>query len=159
MRPSPVSRQTHPVPQRTPTRAPRRAPQRIPSSSWRNHRSFDVLETRRMLSAAPPAQAPVPDGTWQVLGGRGADQIVLNVSPDDAATLRATIGGKVVATRAAASVTRIDVLAGAGDDEVTISLGASAGAIAVRVDGGRGRDRVAGGPAAGEPAGGPRPPR
>ena len=97
------------------------------------------------MSAAPPAAPAVPEGTWQVLGGRGADPIVVDVSPEDASVLRASIGGRVVATRAAASVNRIDVLAGGGNDEVTVSLGAMAASVAVRVDGGRGRDRIVGG--------------
>jgi len=141
MRPSPLPRQG----QLTRKRIPHPVPQRLPLSSWRHHRTADVLEVRRLLSAAPPPVAPVAEGTWQVLGGRGSDQIVVDVSPDDAATLRAAIGGKVVATRPASSVKRIDVLGGPGNDEVTISLGGGAAAIDVHVDGGRGRDRIAGG--------------
>src|SRR5688500_16586249 len=117
---------------------------RVSFSGWRHHRTLDALEPRRLMAAAPPAPA-VPEGTWQVPGGRGADRIVIELSPEDASVLRASVGGKVVDTRAAASVNRIDVLAGAGDDEVTVSLGERAASVAVRVDGGRGRDRIAGG--------------
>ena len=82
---------------------------RVLRSAWRHHRTTDVLESRQLLAAAPaPA---VPDSTWQVLGGRRADEIVIDVSPDDATMLRATVNGSVVSTRAATSVQRIDVLA------------------------------------------------
>jgi hypothetical protein len=90
-----------------------------------------------------------------VLGGRRADVIVVEASPDDAATLRATVNGKVVSTRPADSVTRVEVLAGPGGDEVTVALGEHAGAIAVHVDGGRGRDRIVGGDGDDKIEGGP----
>jgi hypothetical protein len=124
----------------------------VPSRVTRFRRATEPLEPRRLLSAAP---APVvPETTWQVLGGRRADAIVIDVSPDDAATLRATVNGDVVATRAASSVERIEVFGGTGNDDVIVSLGASSGAIGVHVDGGRGRDRLTGGDSADELDGG-----
>src|SRR5688500_15096722 len=116
--------------------------------------SIDTLEPRTLLAAAA-VTATIADGVWQIRGTRRADAIVIDVDPADAASLRLITNGVLLATQPAAALSSIEVLAGGGNDTVTVD----AAATNVRVLGERGRDTLTGGPSAETLEGGPGPDR
>src|SRR5690349_10246514 len=81
----------------------------------------EPLESRRMLSAAADA------GVWQIVGDaagrRGPaanDVIVVEPLAGNATQLHATVNGADAGTRDLASLTRVEIFAGRGDDTVSV---------------------------------------
>jgi uncharacterized secreted protein with C-terminal beta-propeller domain len=97
------------------------------------------LESRLHLSAG---------NVWVIKGDLIAkspsEAIVVSVDPHDPSTLRATINGAVVASRAVAGLKQIQIGAGRGADLVSVELGDEHAGIDVRVWGGRGNDTILG---------------
>ena len=115
---------------------------------------LEPLEPRQLLSGAPGATSTLTDGHWVLRGTRRADAIVVEPSPDDPASLRATLKGNPVATVPLAGLASIEVFAGPGNDAVTVRL-PPGNRSPVTVHGERGRDQVTGSDASDTLEGGP----
>ena len=97
---------------------------------------IEGLETRILLSKS----------VWTVSGdqaGRTADVIELRVHPSNNSRLQALLNGRIVDTRPRGSVSAIRVLAGGGDDEVSLDLGPRSDILTI-VRGGGGDDELNG---------------
>src|SRR4051812_1331240 len=105
---------------------------------------FEPLEPRQLLSAAAGATSAVTDGHWVLRGTRRADAIVVEPSPDDPASLRATVKGNTIATVPLGGLASVEVFSGGGNDAVTLRLPAGLATLPVTVHGERGRDDLAG---------------
>jgi uncharacterized secreted protein with C-terminal beta-propeller domain len=124
-------------------RARRRFRPRFP-----NRVGTEPLESRTLFTGAT-----VADGVWSITGDANrrapGDGIVVSPVEQSPGSLRVTINGTEAATNiAAADLREIRIDAGRGDDRVSIDLGAGAASILVTVLGGPGDDRILG---AGEP--------
>jgi uncharacterized secreted protein with C-terminal beta-propeller domain len=136
------------------TRPPRRAV-RARRIAFSRPPRFEPLEPRQFLSAGPDATSTL-DGAhhWVLRGTRRADAIVVEPSPDDPASLRATLKGEPIATVPLAGLALIEVFAGSGNDSVTVRLPPGS-TLPVTVHGERGRDDLSGSDAADTLEGGP----
>src|SRR5262245_24916259 len=96
---------------------------------------FDVLESRTLPSTSP---------VWSILGDRDPgnldDTIVVRQSRRDAGTLEAVVDGQVVSTHSVADLTQLRIIAGAGDDTVTVNLADRNNDFAVSIQGGTGNN-------------------
>jgi uncharacterized secreted protein with C-terminal beta-propeller domain len=115
---------------------------------------LEPLERRHLLSGAPGGTSTLTDGHWVLRGTRRSDAIVVEPSPDDPASLRATVKGNPIATVPVAGLASIEVFAGAGNDAVTVRLPPGIRSP-VTVHGERGRDEVSGSDASDTLDGGP----
>jgi len=110
-----------------------------PSRTKRHRLSIEPLEPRRLLSASP---------IWSIFGdrvhGKWDNVIVVDHMPGNPALLRATVDGTLVGTRDAATLRAIRVVAGRGNDVVTVDLGQDT-TIPVSLYGGAGNDVLTGG--------------
>lgn len=97
---------------------------------------IDALEHRFLLAAHP---AP-----WRLAGTPAADNIVISLASADDTQLVATLNGDTIATRSIDRVRRVIVVAGDGDDTITINLGVGQ-AIPAWVYGQSGNDTITGG--------------
>ncbi len=115
--------------------------------------SIERLEARELMAAS------FSDGLWIVRGdtdpGAIADTIVIDRDPAAPSMLRAVVNGNAIDSREDATVARIRVIAGRGDDTVRIDerMGAItqpatiiAGAGHDLIEGGASADRLLGGP-------------
>jgi hypothetical protein len=104
---------------------------------------FERLEDRLLLSHG---------GLWTITGDHDKanlnDTIVVDRDPDDPSMLRATVNGKVVATRPERCLRRIFINAGRGDDTIRVDTSGGKRLIPVTAHGGRGNDTLIGGPEA-----------
>jgi len=96
---------------------------------------FETLENRRLLSGT----------TWTITGSDAANSILIGYKPGDPSRLRAIIDGQVISTRAAKTVSTIEVFGNAGNDRITIDLSGPSPDLAVWVNGGAGKDKIIGG--------------
>jgi uncharacterized secreted protein with C-terminal beta-propeller domain len=100
-----------------------------------------LLEQRIQLSAA---------GVWLIQGDVDpkvpSEAIVVSRDSHDPSVLRATVNGKMVASRALTGLTQIQIGAGRGADFVSVELGdaPAVNKIDIRVWGGRGNDTIMG---------------
>jgi hypothetical protein len=112
----------------------------------------EQLEQRHALAVS------FAGGQWTIMGdgdaARPNDAIVIEPNPANARQLRATVNGAVVDVRSMARVKSIHVVAGAGDDTISIDVPASL-TTATRLDGGFGDDAITGGPGGDLILGGP----
>jgi hypothetical protein len=126
------------------TRQPRRAVRARRIGFLRPSR-LEPLEPRQFLSGAGTgASSAVDAGHWVLRGTRRADAIVVEPSPDDPASLRATLKGNTIATVQLAGLASVEVFSGNGNDTVTLRLPAGLAALPVTVHGEKGRDDLAG---------------
>jgi hypothetical protein len=98
--------------------------------------AIESLESRRMLSAA------VEHGVLVIEGTRRAD--VISVALDGARTLNVTVNGRQ-SSFDRRSIGRICIVAGCGDDQVSLNNGGRAMTAGALVLGGAGNDSLAGG--------------
>lgn len=113
-------------------RSPRRA---VCGAALRPSCGLESLERRRLLSSS----------VWEIRGdglGQKSDVIRVDRSPTDSSSVRATVNGVVIETRPLSKVKTIRVLAGLGDDEVTVDLGSQVARVRVVVIAGSGDDVV-----------------
>lgn len=108
----------------------------------RTHRlAVEPLEGRCLLSAS---------SVWTILGDANPlaldDVISIGLSPDDPGVLQAIVNGEVASTRSVQGLRSIRVLAGRGNDTVTVDLPSDGPRIPVTLDGGKGNDLLQGGP-------------
>lgn len=126
---------------RTPVR-PQRSPRTPPPSCDEFFASAPVqlesLEARLLLSSPAPQ-------IWKLNGDAGRraqdDVIVVEVNPNDATQLQATINGNIVGSRPIDAIKRLRIDAGRGNDTVTIDLPQGV-SIPVWVNGGSGNDTI-----------------
>lgn len=115
------------------------------------------MRRRGGRSAAPAGERLEPrhalavsfvGGTWTIVGdddaARPNDTIVVEPNPANARQLRAVVNGTVVDVRSAARTKAIHVVAGAGDDVVSVNVPGN-GRITTRLEGGFGNDALTGG--------------
>ena len=125
---------------------------RRPSSGGMSAGQIERLEPRHALAVT------FAGGAWTIVGDNdliGADDtIVVEENPANTRQLRATVNGVVVDVRSKLRVKSIHVVAGRGDDTITIDVPANL-AIATRLEGGFGADTITGGPGADVILGGP----
>lgn len=109
---------------------------RRPAPCW-----MESLEARAFLDASAIG------GVWRIAGTSGNDVIVVQENPADAAQFQAIVNGAVVGTRNAAAVRSIRIVAGNGDDSVSVNIaaGPSGHARPTMIYGGRGNDTLSGG--------------
>ena len=114
--------------------------------------TFEALEARQVMAA------DIGTALWRIAGdqvkGLFDDTIVVDRDPGNAALLRATVNGTVVATRREAAVRVIHVFGGRGDDTITIDIPGNT-KIRTWLVGGVGNDTIQGGNAADHIEGGP----
>lgn len=99
---------------------------------------FEALEPRCLLSAVWTIRGDVDSSAVN-------DVIVVRVDPEDSTQLQAVVNGQVRSTRPVAAVKKIVVLAGKGDDHVTINLPDAGRHIPAHLFGGAGNDTLIGG--------------
>jgi uncharacterized secreted protein with C-terminal beta-propeller domain len=102
---------------------------------------FEQLEQRFLLSG--------DTAIWHIKGDRAGspadDTIVVEVNPDDATQLQATVNGTVIGTRQKTGIGGIEIDGGAGNDDISIDLGVDDQNIEVTLLGGAGDDTLDGG--------------
>ena len=112
------------------------------TGSRQTSRVIELLETRHALAVSFAA------GAWTIVGDADAalpdDTIVVEQNPANARQLRATVNGAVIDVRSAARVKSIHVVAGFGDDTITVNVPGN-NRIATRLEGGFGNDEITGG--------------
>ena len=99
-------------------------------------------------AASPPPSASVANGTLSVTGSNGGDRIALRLAPGAPGILQVDFGDDGTAEFAGDrnTFTRIDVLAGNGDDQFRVDQANGTFADeAITVDGGNGDDVLNGG--------------
>jgi serpin B len=96
--------------------------------------AIELLEVRRLLSATH---------LWEVSGSDGPDVILVQFDPVDRRLIDVTVNGELT-TRRRASVRRVVVDGGDGDDQITIDLPKHPH-LYVEVLGGAGNDTIVGG--------------
>ncbi|HZZ41768.1 MAG TPA: hypothetical protein VFE58_02425, partial [Tepidisphaeraceae bacterium] len=110
---------------------------------------LEELEGRRLYST----------GMWEIHGDlrpkNKSDVIDVSLSPNDPTIVQATVNGTMIGTRLLANLGTIRVLAGAGNDVVTVNLGDQMTAVKVIVLGGSGSDSITVTGAAAQEIGGP----
>src|SRR5215218_6845753 len=92
--------------------------------------SMEILETRRLLAAAPPAVTAAIDaeGTLVVTGTKRADVIAIDVNPADATQFRVLVAGTQLGdafTRS--SVVSVRINGGGGNDQIGVGDGLAVG--------------------------------
>ena len=112
------------------------------TGSRQTPRVIERLETRHALAVSFAA------GAWTIVGDASAalpdDTIVIEPNPVNARQLRATVNGAVIDVRSAARVKSIHVVAGFGDDSITVNVPGNE-RITTRLEGGFGNDVITGG--------------
>jgi hypothetical protein len=112
------------------------------TGSRQTPRVIERLESRHALAVSFAA------GAWTIVGDASAtipdDTIVVEQNPANARQLRATVNGAVIDVRSAARVKSIHVVAGFGDDSITVNVPGN-DRIATRLEGGFGNDEITGG--------------
>lgn len=103
---------------------------------------IERLESRHALAVSFAA------GAWTIVGDANAaipdDTIVIEPNPANARQLQVTVNGVVIDVRSAARVKSIHVVAGSGDDSITVNVPGN-NRIATRLEGGFGNDEITGG--------------
>jgi Ca2+-binding RTX toxin-like protein len=118
--------------------------------------SFEVLEGRRLLSAAPaPAPAVDAGGVLQVAGTNKSDVIVVELDATTAGKLDVTVNGVMTQFDASSVTGGVHVVGGNGADDIQVHE-ATAGefTLAVNMEGGNGKDHLVGGSGADNLSGG-----
>jgi Ca2+-binding RTX toxin-like protein len=118
--------------------------------------SFEPLEGRRLLSAAPaPAPAIDAAGVLQVSGTNKSDVIVVELDAADATKLDVTVNGTMSQFDVSAVTGGVHVVGGNGSDDMEVHE-ATAGAftLPVSMEGGNGKDHLVGGSGADNLSGG-----
>jgi hypothetical protein len=122
------------------------------TGSQQAQRLIEQLETRHALAVSFAA------GAWTIVGDANAalpdDTIVIERNPANARQLRATVNGAIVDVRSEARVKSIHVVAGFGDDSITVNVPGNE-RITTRLEGGFGNDVITGGDGADAIFGGP----
>jgi uncharacterized secreted protein with C-terminal beta-propeller domain len=100
---------------------------------------FDELESRALPSST---------SLWVIQGDQNPtdpnDTIVIERSPTVTGVIRAVVNGEVVSTHLRSTLSEIRILAGAGDDSISVNIDNAANKFLVRVLGGDGNDTLRG---------------